>query len=123
MKKLENNRFPKLQKEITDFLIDEEGNIPRSKVIAIGSMMLVLSYIMTQEVHAQHYSHQSHRSHYSHRSHGSHGNSHSSHNSLPSPHNVKTPIADIDITVSENPVIAPVEMGEAPSFKHNPKVK
>lgn len=77
------NKYPKIEKEIEDFLLDEEGSIPRNKVLMIGSMVLLLNIIMTQEVFAGHYSHSSHRSHSSHSSahHGNHGN-HASHNSI-----------------------------------------
>lgn len=35
-------RFPTIQKRISDFLYEEEGTIPRSKIITIGTMVLLL---------------------------------------------------------------------------------
>ena len=35
-------KFPHIQDSITNFLYDEEGNIPRNKVLTIGAMMIVL---------------------------------------------------------------------------------
>lgn len=60
--------FPHIQKSVDAFLYDEEGNIPVNKVLTIGSMLLVLGYLLNQESFAAHYSHRSHSSHSSHRS-------------------------------------------------------
>ena len=77
-------KFPHLQKSIEDFLLDEEGNIPRNKILAIGSMMIVLGVLFADNAFAAHRSHSSHRSHTSHSSgSGSRGSGgyHSSHQS------------------------------------------
>ena len=80
--------FPHLKRSVGDFLFDEEGNIPRSKILAIGSMMIVMSLMLFQNAFAAHRSHSSHSTHSSHRSHVSHRNightshyTHSSHSS------------------------------------------
>ena len=77
--------LPHLQKAIYDFIEDQEGNVPRHMVLSIGSMMLILGMILTQNAYAAHRSHSSHSSHRSHSSHSSHSNSghgsHSSHSS------------------------------------------
>lgn len=76
--------FPHISEGIENFLFDEEGNIPRSKIIAIGSMLVVMGILMTEDIYAAHRSHSSHRTHSSHVSgsggHGSHY-THSSHTS------------------------------------------
>lgn len=77
--------FPRIQKRISDFLYEEEGTIPRSKIITIGTMVMLLSVFFADSAFAGHRSHSSHRSHYSHYSHSSHSSgyhgSHSSHSS------------------------------------------
>ena len=80
--------FPHIKKSIEDFVSDQEGNIPRNKVLTIGSMMLILSVLLADDAFAKHRSHSSHRSHKSHRSgghvsHFSHksGTTHSNHSS------------------------------------------
>ena len=72
--------FPKVKKSITDFLYEEEGNIPRNKLLTLGSMILLLSILYADEAFAGHRSHSSHSSHGSHGS-SSHGSSHGSHSS------------------------------------------
>ena len=77
--------FPQIKKGIEDFMQEEEGNISRSKVAMIGSMMVILGVMLADsDVYAAHSSHRSstHGSHASHSSssHSSHG-SHSNHNS------------------------------------------
>ena len=52
--------FPSLMKSLDDFLYEEEGNITRNKVVAMGTMVLVLSLLMMDEVFAGHRSHSSH---------------------------------------------------------------
>ena len=74
-------KFPHIQDSITNFLYDEEGNIPRNKVLTIGAMMIVLGILMSDEAFAGHRSHSSHRSHASHSSHSSGSGGHSSHQS------------------------------------------
>lgn len=75
--------FPKVNKKISDFLYEEEGNISRGKILTVGSLVLIAGMIFADEVFAAHRSHSSHRSHsfhssssyeghYSHESHQSH---------------------------------------------------
>ena len=84
--------FPKIKKEISDFMFEEEGNIPRNKLLGLSSMILLLSLLYATDAfaghrsHSSHQSHSSHRSsggghssHYSHSSHSNHGNTHYSH--------------------------------------------
>lgn len=73
--------FPKIHRSISDFLYEEEGNIPRSKMLMVGSMVLLLGILYAQDAFAAHKSHSSHRSHSSHSSHRSGSGSHSSHQS------------------------------------------
>lgn len=82
--------FPEISKSISDFLYDEEGNIPRGKILAVGSIMLILSIMFVDPALAYHGSHSSHASHASHESHSSHvshdsHDSHASHSSMPPP--------------------------------------
>lgn len=49
--------FPKVKKSITDFLYEEEGNIPRNKLLTLGSMILLLSILYADEAFAGHRSH------------------------------------------------------------------
>ena len=89
--------FPKVKKSITDFLYEEEGNIPRNKLLTLGSMILLLSILYADEAFAGHRSHSSHSSHGSHgsSSHGSSHGSHSSHDSVAAPtHNSSTIITN-----------------------------
>ena len=73
------------QHSITDFLFDEEASIPKSKLLIVGSLMVILAVTLgVQDALAGHRSHRSHRSsrtgHSSHYSHSSHrSGSHSSH--------------------------------------------
>ncbi|MBS1317482.1 MAG: hypothetical protein HP042_03325 [Lachnospiraceae bacterium] len=88
--------FPQIKKGLEDFIHEEEGNISRSKVAMIGSMMVILGVMLADgNAYAAHRSHSSHRSqsshssgwgshesHQSHQSHTSHSSStHSSHGS------------------------------------------
>ena len=61
----EENRkfFPKINKKISDFLYEEEGNISRGKILTVGSLVLIAGMIFADEVFAAHRSHSSHRSH------------------------------------------------------------
>lgn len=74
--------FPQVKKGIDAFLQDEEGNIPRSKILTVGSLMMLMGIIYGQNIYATHQSHSSHSSHVSgsgsHSSHESH-QSHQSH--------------------------------------------
>ena len=96
---MNNDLFPKVKKSINDLIDDEEGNIPRSKLVVIGSTIMLMGMIMGIDVYATHRSHSSHtshsstsyhRSHVSHTSarggHGSHGNTHSNHSSHANTH-------------------------------------
>lgn len=88
-----DNRFPKIKKTINDFINDEDGSITRSKLITVGSMVLLMTIIAGIEAHADHVSHTSHSSHsstsynrghvshVSHTSHSSGAGNHSSHSS------------------------------------------
>lgn len=81
MDKKDNAIFPHIKKSVETFLHDQEGNIPRNKVLTVGSMLLILGIIMADDALAAHRSHSSHSSHSSHRS-GSGGHvSHESHSS------------------------------------------
>mgnify|MGYP007092389825 CR=1 FL=1 len=62
--------FPHINESIENFLFDEEGNIPRSKIIAIGSMLVVMGILMTEDIYAAHRTHSTHRTHSSHRNNG-----------------------------------------------------
>lgn len=73
--------FPKIQRGLTDFLYEEEGNIPRSKMLMVGSMVLLLGILYAQDAFAAHRSHSSHKSHSSHRSGSGSHVSHQSHQS------------------------------------------
>ena len=75
------NQFPKIKKAIDDFINDEDGSILRSRIISIGSMVLLMTIFAGIEAYAAHSSHKSHSSHSStsyYRGHVSH-TSHSSH--------------------------------------------
>ena len=37
-----NMKFPEIRKSITDLIEDEEGNIPRSRLVAIGSTIRLM---------------------------------------------------------------------------------
>lgn len=87
-----NIKFPEIKKTIADLINDEEGNIPRKKLVTIGSTIMLMGIIMgfdysyaahsSHKSHSSHTSHSStsyHRSHSSHSSHTSHSNWHSSH--------------------------------------------
>ena len=79
--------FPHVHQSIKDFMFEEEANIPRSKVLTIGAMMLVLSFYMIDNAFASHRTHSTHSTHRTHSSHRNNGhtthythNSHSVHN-------------------------------------------
>ena len=73
--------FPIITKSVSDLINDEEGHIPRSKLVVLGSTILLMGLLMQMEVFAKHSSHSSHSSHGSHGSHGSHvsGDTHTNH--------------------------------------------
>ena len=54
--------FPSIVKSLDDFLYEEEGNITRNKIVAMGTMVLILSLLMMDDAFAGHRSHSSHRS-------------------------------------------------------------
>ena len=93
--------YPHIKQSLSNFLYDEEGNIPRNKVLTVGAMVIVLSLMMVQDVYASHSSHRSHSSHSSHTS-GDTGGGHASHASSTTTH-------------SNNPVATPVP---APHSNH-----
>ncbi len=72
--------FPSIKRSLENLIEDEEGNIPGKKLLALGTMIVILGSLMSMDVFAKHRSHSSHSSHSSHRS-GTHGNSHSNHGS------------------------------------------
>ena len=57
---MSNELFPKVKKSINDLIDDEEGNIPRSKLVVIGSTIMLMGMIMGIDVYATHRSHTSH---------------------------------------------------------------
>lgn len=82
-----NSGFPRLKKDIDDFLLSEEGKITRKKIVRMGIGLAILAAAIPAEdafsqTHSSgllgagrggHSSHTSHASHASHASHGSHG--------------------------------------------------
>lgn len=119
---MNNFEFPKIKKTVEDFLAEEDGRMLRSKAITIGSLMVIMGLLLTQNnayaSHSSHSSHSSHgshgsgggshSSHVSHSSHSSadyHSNSHSSHSSVPSHTSNSThySAADEPITTTETP--------------------
>ena len=76
-----NPIFPHIKKSIEDFVSEQDGNIPRNKVLTIGTMLMILGILMTDDAFAAHRSHSSHKSHSSHSSHSSGSGGHSSHES------------------------------------------
>ena len=93
--------FPSIKHSIADLIEDEDGNITRGKLLAIGTFIVLMSTLFCSETLAAHGSHSSHsshsshastsyhRSHSSHSQHGSH-DSHSSHGSHTSHSNTAT---------------------------------
>lgn len=68
------NFFPSIKKSIDTFIQDEDGSIPRGKLVSLGTFFLLMSAVLSAEA-----GHSSHRSHQSHRSHSSGSGGHSSH--------------------------------------------
>ena len=60
--------FPKIQRSIETLIEDEEGNIPGNKLLALGTMILILGTLFPLQAFADHRSHSSHKSHSSHSS-------------------------------------------------------
>lgn len=112
-----SNIFPQIKKDIKDYLTEEEGNISRSKILTIGSLIVMMSVLLMDEVFAGHSSHSSHSSHGSHSSHVSHAShysdghvSHASHESHVSheshtSHSSSTYDYDYDNTYDSNSIV------------------
>lgn len=135
--------FPKVNKALTDFLNDEDGNISRKRLVSIGSFILLMSIMNYDAVlaHGSHVSHSSHESHSStsyirdhtnHSSHSDHG-SHSSHNSHTSHSNTASHSnsaysseGDVEYapSISEIPEysISPIENGSVIDLSATPSV-
>lgn len=68
MKKKKN--FPKIKKNIKNFLLSEEGKISKQSVmkagLVLGALGLFIDPVVTNAQHASHGSHGSHASHGSH---------------------------------------------------------
>lgn len=79
----ENNKvsFPEIKKKIENFMYEEDGNITRNKILTVGSMILIMGFVMYSEVFAGHSSHRSHSSHSSSKSSSVNHSSHVSHSS------------------------------------------
>lgn len=54
--------IPKINKKISDFLYEEEGNISRGKILTVGSLLLIAGILFADEVYGAHRSHSSHSS-------------------------------------------------------------
>lgn len=79
---MSNDIFPTIKRNLSNLIEDQEGNIPASKLLMLGAMVLILGNLLSLDALASHSSHSSHKSHSSHSSgsHGNHGN-HGSHES------------------------------------------
>lgn len=111
--------FPHLTKSISDFVYDEEGNIPRNRVLTVGAMLLLLSLAFADEAYAKHSSHSSHRSHSSHSSGGGGGHvSHVSHSSHASHSSGSTHSSHGSSSAAVPQVVAPTH-GNDPVPVHN----
>ena len=62
---MDKSIFPQVKRGIQDFLYEEEGNIPRNKMLTLGTMVLLMSILFASDAFAAHRSHSSHRSHLS----------------------------------------------------------
>lgn len=129
-----NSKFPEIKKSISSFVYDEEGSIPREKVLLIGSMVLLMNLMITQDIFAKHYSHSSHRSHSSHSSHsssrhGNHGNhsNHANHNNVLTTNDVAinepkpTPTIDNSNLINSSLSSSIQSLGETPEFSRKIK--
>lgn len=76
---MKDELFPQIKRSIENYLTEEEGNISRSKLLKIGSMVLLMGILFMQDAFAAHRSHSSHESHSSHSSGGGGHSSHESH--------------------------------------------
>lgn len=63
--------FPTIKRSIKNLIEDEEGNIPAGKLLTIGTLVVLLSSILSIDALALHGSHGSHGSHGAHSSHSS----------------------------------------------------
>ena len=88
MKDNDKGLFPTIHKTIESFIEDDEASIPAGRLLTIGTLVVLLSSILSMTAFAGHSSHRSHSSHSSHSStsthrshvsHSSHRNSHSNH--------------------------------------------
>ena len=61
---MDKKLFPTIKKSIDDLINDEEGNIPRGKLVMLGSTIMLMGMIMGIDVFAAHSSHRSHSSHH-----------------------------------------------------------
>ena len=77
---MDNSLFPQIARSISDFIEDQDGNIPRGKLLSIGTLLVLFSAIFAIDAYAAHSSHSSHKSHSSHSS-SSYHRSHVSHTS------------------------------------------
>lgn len=139
-----NNLFPEFQKSLENLIEDEEGTIPGKKLLTLGTMVIILSSLLSVDAfaghrshsshtshsshssgsggHGSHSSHESHQSHESHSNHGSHSNhsnhsSHSSHSNVGS-HSNSRYSAEGDVTYSA-PAVEKIASISAPAVEMN----
>ena len=60
---MEEKLFPRIQKSVETFLNDEEGNVPRNKLLTVGSMVILMGILLTMDAFAAHRSHSNHANH------------------------------------------------------------
>ena len=116
---MSNSSFPHIQKAVTDFMYDQEGNIPRNKIMSIGSMLLIMAFLLGEEAFAAHGSHSSHSSHESHASHSS-GSTHSSHASSTTTHSNATPAHSNVATTPTPPTVTGPTLAEVNNIRAIP---
>lgn len=117
---MSNSAFPHIQKAVTDFMYDQEGNIPRNKIMSIGSMLLIMAFLLGEEAFAAHGSHSSHSSHKSHASHSS-GSTHSSHASSTTTHSNTTPAhSNVATTPVTTPTVTTPSLAEVNNIRAVP---
>ena len=46
---MDKSIFPQVKRGIQDFLYEEEGNIPRNKMLTLGTMVLLMSILFASE--------------------------------------------------------------------------
>lgn len=139
-----NNLFPEFQKSLENLIEDEEGTIPGKKLLTLGTMVIILSSLLSVDAfaghrshsshtshsshssgsggHGSHSSHESHQSHESHSNHGSHSNhsNHSSHSSYSNvgSHSNSRYSAEGDVTYSA-PAVEKIPSISAPAVEMN----